>query len=129
MPLLVDLQAISISDNVDYEVILVNRLIDPELQELERRAYALSLECPEFARGQVSSVLTQKIANIVVEQMGGRVENADEALRKWMHRSYELRSSLSTTVIPLGRVNFGLARHRALLFKVCVELTTRFTCF
>ncbi|KAL0874553.1 hypothetical protein Bca101_024258 [Brassica carinata] len=121
MPLLVDLQAISISDNVDYEVILVNRLIDPELRELETRASALSLECPDFARGQVSSVLTQKIANIVVEQMGGRVENADEALRRWMHRSYELRNSLSTTVIPLGRVNFGLARHRALLFKVLAD--------
>ncbi|KAJ4908511.1 Protein kinase superfamily protein [Raphanus sativus] len=121
MPLLVDLQAISVSDNVDYEVILVNRLIDSELQELERRVYALSLECPEFVRGQVSSGLTQKIANIVVEQMGGPVENADEALRRWMHRSYELRNSLNTTVIPLGRVNFGLARHRALLFKVLAD--------
>lgn len=118
MPLLVDLQAISISDNVDYEVILVNRLIDPELQELERRVFALASECPDFAPGQVSSDLTQKIANIVVEQMGGPVENADEALRRWMLRSYELRNSLNTTILPLGRVNVGLARHRALLFKV-----------
>ncbi|KAF8118205.1 hypothetical protein N665_0006s0197 [Sinapis alba] len=121
MPLLVDLQTISVSDNVDYEVILVNRLIDPELQELERRVSALSLECPDFVRGQVSSDLTQKIANMVVEQMGGPVENADEALRRWMHRSYELRNSLNTTVIPLGRISFGLARHRALLFKVLAD--------
>ncbi|XP_010453242.1 PREDICTED: serine/threonine-protein kinase EDR1-like isoform X1 [Camelina sativa] len=121
MPLLVDLQAISITDNVDYEVILVNRLIDPELQELERRASALAAECPDFARGQVSSDLSQKIANIVVEQMGGRVENADEALRRWMLRSYELRNSLNTTILPLGRVNVGLARHRALLFKVLAD--------
>ncbi|CAA0402091.1 unnamed protein product [Arabidopsis thaliana] len=121
MPLLVDLQAISISDNVDYEVILVNRLIDPELQELERRVSALASECPDFAPGQVSSDLTQKIANIVVEQMGGPVENADEALRRWMLRSYELRNSLNTTILPLGRVNVGLARHRALLFKVLAD--------
>jgi sterile alpha motif and leucine zipper-containing kinase AZK len=121
MPLLVDLQAISISDNVDYEVILVNRLIDPELQELERRVFALASECPDFAPGQVSSDLTQKIANIVVEQMGGPVENADEALRRWMLRSYELRNSLNTTILPLGRVNVGLARHRALLFKVLAD--------
>uniref|UniRef100_M4CPI4 non-specific serine/threonine protein kinase n=1 Tax=Brassica campestris TaxID=3711 RepID=M4CPI4_BRACM len=121
MPLLVDLQGISVSDDVDYEVVLVNRLIDPELQELERRASALSLECPDFAHGQVSSDLTQKIADIVVEQMGGPVENADEALRRWKHRSYELRNALNTTVIPLGRVNFGLARHRALLFKVLAD--------
>ncbi|KAJ0260814.1 hypothetical protein HA466_0040580 [Hirschfeldia incana] len=121
MPLLVDLQAISVSDNVDYEVILVNRVIDPELQELERRVSALSLECPDFVRGQVSSDLTQRIADIVVEQMGGPVENADEALRRWMHRSCELRNSLNTTVIPLGRVDFGLARHRALLFKVLAD--------
>ncbi|EOA19935.1 hypothetical protein CARUB_v10000185mg [Capsella rubella] len=121
MPLLVDLQAISISDNVDYEVILVNRLIDPELQELERRASSLAAECPDFARGQVSSDLTQKIANIVVQQMGGPVENADEALRRWMLRSCELRNSLNTTILPLGRVNVGLARHRALLFKVLAD--------
>ncbi|CAH8303308.1 unnamed protein product [Eruca vesicaria subsp. sativa] len=121
MPLLVDLQEISVSDHVDYEVILVNRLIDPELQELERRASALSLECPEFSCGQVSSDLTQKIADMVVEQMGGPVENADVALRRWMHKSYELRNSLNTTVIPLGRVRFGLARHRALLFKVLAD--------
>ncbi|CAF2119311.1 unnamed protein product [Brassica napus] len=121
MPLLVDLQAISVSDDVDYEVVLVNRLIDPGLQELERRVSVLSLECPDFARGQVSSDLTQKIADIVVEQMGGPVENADEALRRWKHRSYELRNSLNTTVIPLGRVSFGLARHRALLFKVLAD--------
>ncbi|KAF3440196.1 hypothetical protein FNV43_RR18477 [Rhamnella rubrinervis] len=44
MPLLVDLKAISVSDNVDYEVLLVNRLIDPELQQLEKRAYAISRE-------------------------------------------------------------------------------------
>ena len=69
------------------------------------------------------SDLTQKTPYIVVEYMGGPVENADEALRRWMHRSYELRNSLNTTVIPLGRVNFGLARHRALLFKVIT------TCF
>ncbi|CAN8256586.1 unnamed protein product [Cochlearia groenlandica] len=121
MPLLVDLQAITVSDNVDYEVILVNRLIDHELQELERRASALSLECPDFVRGQVSSDLTQKIANIVVEQMGGPVENADGALRRWMLRSYELRKSLNTTILPLGKVNVGLARHRALLFKVLAD--------
>ncbi|KAL0723414.1 hypothetical protein Bca4012_038013 [Brassica carinata] len=42
-----DLQAISVSDNADYEVILVNQLIDPELQELKRRTSISLLERPE----------------------------------------------------------------------------------
>ncbi|XP_010519852.1 PREDICTED: serine/threonine-protein kinase EDR1 [Tarenaya hassleriana] len=123
MPLLVDLQAISISDNdnIDYEVILVNRLVDPELCELEKRANAVSLECVAFARGLVSSDLIQRIAGIVVEKMGGPVENADEMVRRWTVRSYELRSSLNTIILPLGRLDVGLARHRALLFKVLAD--------
>ena len=31
----------------------MNRLIDPELKELESRTFILSLECPDFVRGQV----------------------------------------------------------------------------
>ncbi|XP_010555009.1 PREDICTED: serine/threonine-protein kinase EDR1-like isoform X2 [Tarenaya hassleriana] len=121
MPLLVDLQAKSISEHVDYEVILVNRLVDPELRELERRAYAVSLECLDFARGLVSSDLIQNIASMVVEKMGGPVENADEMVRRWTLTSYELRNSLNSIILPLGSLDVGLARHRALLFKVLAD--------
>lgn len=118
MPLLVDLQAVSVSDNVDYDVILVNRLVDPELQQLEKRAYAVSLESRISQHGVLLSGLIQKIADIVVDRMGGPVGDADEILRRWKVRRYELRSSMKTIILPLGLIDVGLSRHRALLFKV-----------
>lgn len=118
LPLLVDLQAISSLDSVDYEVILVNRLVDPDLQKLERRAYTISTECQVSVNGLLLSGLIQKIADLVVDRMGGVVDDADDMLRRWTMRSYELRNSLNTIILPLGRLDIGLSRHRALLFKV-----------
>lgn len=116
MPLLVDLQGISLSNKLDYEVILVNRLIDPKLQELEKKVYKLSVECQFHQLGL--SGLIQKVADIVVERMGGPVGDADEIYGKWMARRTELRGSLNTNIFPLGCLDVGLSRHRALLFKV-----------
>ncbi|KAJ7966433.1 Mitogen-activated protein kinase kinase kinase [Quillaja saponaria] len=121
MPLLVDFHTTSISDNVDYEVILVNRLVDAELRELERRVYTLSMECRVSEQGLFFSGLLQKIADFVVDRMGGPVGDAEEMLRKWNMRSYELRSSLNTIILPLGCLEVGLSRHRALLFKVLAD--------
>lgn len=118
MPLLVDLQAVSVSDNVDCEVILVDRTADLELLQLEERVYNISLECQAFGEGWTVSSLIQKIAGLVVDKMGGPVTDADEMLKKWTARSYELRSSLNTIILPLGGLDVGLSRHRALLFKV-----------
>ncbi|OVA08444.1 Protein kinase domain [Macleaya cordata] len=121
MPLLVDLQAISTSDNIDYGVILVNRSIDSALQQLERRAVSLSMECQTSECGPIASGLVQKIADLVVNTMGGPVADADEMIRRWIDRSYELRSTLNTIVLPLGCFDIGLSRHRALLFKVLAD--------
>lgn len=118
MPLLVDLQATSISDHVDYEVILVNRNTDPALQQLESKAVSIALECQASELDPVSSGLVQKIADLVVDCMGGPVSDADEMLRRWTVRNYELRNSLNTIILPLGCLDVGLSRHRALLFKV-----------
>ncbi|KAK6236742.1 hypothetical protein QUC31_020538 [Theobroma cacao] len=121
MPSLVDLQAVSVLDNVDYEVILVNRLLDPELQELEKRVYSLYVQSRAFGHGPVLSSLIPKIAEVVVNRMGGPVGDAEEMLRMWTLRSYELRNSLNTIILPLGRLDVGLSRHRALLFKVLAD--------
>ncbi|XP_041024030.1 uncharacterized protein LOC121264796 [Juglans microcarpa x Juglans regia] len=67
MPLSVDLQAISISDNVDYEVIFVNRLVDHELQKLEKIACTVSKEYRVSKQGQILSGLIQKIATTIRE--------------------------------------------------------------
>ncbi|XP_062099039.1 probable serine/threonine-protein kinase SIS8 isoform X2 [Humulus lupulus] len=121
MPLLVDLQVLSVSDDVDYEVILVNRMVDSELRQLEKRAYDISLECRVSDHGLIFSGLIQKIADIVVDRMGGPVGDADDMTRKWNMRRNLLRNSLNTIILPLGRLDFGLSRHRALLFKVLAD--------
>ncbi|XP_038696000.1 serine/threonine-protein kinase EDR1-like isoform X2 [Tripterygium wilfordii] len=121
MPILVDLQAISVRDNVDYEVVLVNRSLDPELRELERKVYIMYMDSRVSEHGQALSNLIQKIANIVVDRMGGPVGDADEMLRRWTIRSYELRNALNTIILPLGCLDIGLSRHRALLFKVLAD--------
>ncbi|XP_071702654.1 probable serine/threonine-protein kinase SIS8 isoform X2 [Rutidosis leptorrhynchoides] len=121
MPLLVDLQAITVTDNVDYDVILVDRFVDKELRSLEERVSTISLECQAAGTSQIMSSLIQRVANIVVTQMGGPVSDADEMLRRWTLRSYELRNSMNTIILPLGCLDVGLSRHRALLFKVLAD--------
>ncbi|KAJ4957448.1 hypothetical protein NE237_024559 [Protea cynaroides] len=121
MPLLVDLQATSTSENVDYEVILVNRSADPALRQLERRAVFIASECQTADLGPILSGLVQKIAELVVGCMGGPVGDADEMLKRWTFRSYELRNSLNTNILPLGLLDVGLSCHRALLFKVLAD--------
>lgn len=118
MPSLVDLQAIPVSDTIDYEVVLVNRTVDHALQELERRVASIALECKAGECGLISSGLVQKIADLVVDSMGGPVVDALDILRRWTLKSYKLRTSLNTIVLPLGLLEVGLSRHRALLFKV-----------
>ncbi|WCJ29589.1 Protein kinase superfamily protein [Euphorbia peplus] len=120
MPLLVDLQAVSILDNVDCEVVLVNRFVDPELRELEKKAYMLSLE-HQVSDGLLLSGLIQKLADLVVDRMGGPVADTDEISSRWSRRSYELRNALNSVVLPIGHLDVGLSRHRALLFKVLAD--------
>ncbi|RWW28196.1 hypothetical protein GW17_00007350 [Ensete ventricosum] len=118
IPSLVDLQAISVSDEIEYEVILVNRTVDHALRQLERRAIAIALESKVEEHGLLASGLVQKVADLVVSNMGGPVDDAIDMLRRWTLMSCELRNSLKTIVLPLGSLGIGLSRHRALLFKV-----------
>lgn len=121
MPLLVDLKAVSVLDNVDYEVILVNRAADMELRQLEERVYFMSRECRALKKVPVTSFLVEKIADLVVSRMGGPVNDAEEMSKRWTARSYELRISLNSIILPLGCLDIGHSRHRALLFKVLAD--------
>ncbi|XP_042411882.1 probable serine/threonine-protein kinase SIS8 [Zingiber officinale] len=121
MPSLVDLQAISVSDKIDYEVILVNRTFDYTLQQLEKQAVSILLESKTEEHGLLASELVQRIADLVVRTMGGPVDDANDMQRRWTLKSCELRNSLNTIVLPLGSLEIGLSRHRALLFKVLAD--------
>lgn len=122
LPLLVDLQSESVSNNVNYEVILVNRLVDSKLQQLEERAYAIYLESQDSGHGSVLCGLIQNIAKVVVDRMGGPVSDADEMSKAWANRRFELQGLLKSIIFPLGCLDVGLSRHRALLFKVVSKI-------
>ncbi|KAL2963684.1 hypothetical protein AAZX31_17G215500 [Glycine max] len=121
MPLLLDLQTASVFGDVDCEVILVNHVVDLELNHLERKACSLVEECCVSELGLVLSGLLQKLADAVVNRMGGPVVNAEKLTKRWAMRSRELRDSMQTIVLPLGCLDVGLSRHRALLFKVLAD--------
>ncbi|KAI9098949.1 hypothetical protein K1719_024716 [Acacia pycnantha] len=115
MPSLADLEGNPGSSN--FEIVVVNRKIDPVLEELLQISHCIALDCPVSKVG----VLVQRLAELVTGHMGGPVKDANIALAKWMERSTELRISLHTSVLPLGSINIGLSRHRALLFKVLAD--------
>lgn len=118
MPLLVDLQAISILGNFDHEVVLVNRSIDVQLQQLENKVYAISVEFRVLGHGMLNGLI-QRLADLVVDRLGGPVTDAEEITKRWQVRSTQLMASCDSIVLPLGCLDIGLSRHRALLFKVC----------
>lgn len=112
MPSLADLEINMGSSG--FEVLLVNQTIDPALEELVQVAQCIALDCPVSEVG----ILVQRLAELVTGHMGGPVKDANVMLARWMERSMELRTSLHTSVLPIGSITIGLSRHRALLFKV-----------
>ncbi|XVF42115.1 hypothetical protein PTKIN_Ptkin01aG0334100 [Pterospermum kingtungense] len=115
MPSLADLE--TNTGNSGYEIVIVNRTIDPALEELLQIVQCIALDCPATNVG----ILVQRIAELVTGHMGGPVKDANVILARWMEKSTELRTSLQTSVFPVGSINIGLSRHRALLFKVLAD--------
>ncbi|XP_044478109.1 serine/threonine-protein kinase EDR1-like [Mangifera indica] len=100
-----------------FEVVIVNQKIDHALEELVQVAQCIALDLPATDVG----LLVQRLADLVTGHMGGPVKDANVMLARWMERSTELRRSLQTSVLPIGSINIGLSRHRALLFKVLAD--------
>ncbi|MED6120786.1 Serine/threonine-protein kinase edr1 [Stylosanthes scabra] len=115
MPSLRDLE--EEPESSGFEVVIVDRKIDPALVELLQIAECIALDCPITRVG----ILVQRIAELVTSHMGGSVKDASTILARWTERSTELRTSLHTIMLPLGSINIGLSRHRALLFKVIAD--------
>ncbi|XP_022865400.1 probable serine/threonine-protein kinase SIS8 [Olea europaea var. sylvestris] len=53
--------------------------------------------------------------------MGGPVSDAEDMSRRWKARSYDLQVFLNTIILPIGCLDVGHSRHRALLFKVLAD--------
>uniref|UniRef100_A0A0E0CVH2 non-specific serine/threonine protein kinase n=1 Tax=Oryza meridionalis TaxID=40149 RepID=A0A0E0CVH2_9ORYZ len=96
MPSLADLQT-GIGD-LGFEVIVINRAIDTTLQEMEQVAQCILLDFPVAN----IAVLVQRIAELVTDHMGGPVKDANDMLTRWLEKSTELRTSLHTSLLPIG---------------------------
>ncbi|KAG6423396.1 hypothetical protein SASPL_113791 [Salvia splendens] len=113
MPSLLDLKAMSHLEDMGCEVVLVNRIDDVDLWKLEEIVCCMSVD-----KTLSTSFLAQKIAVLIVDRMGGPVSDVEEMLRRWRARNHELRVYLNSAILPLGSLDVGHSRQRALLFKV-----------
>lgn len=118
MPSLVDLEAIPVSGDAGYEVVVIDRVVDVELRHLEESVYLMSTEYRALDRSRNTSILVQKLADLIVQRMGGPVTDVEEMIRRWRIRNHELRLYSNTIMLPLGSLDVGHSRQRALLFKV-----------
>ncbi|XP_021771157.1 probable serine/threonine-protein kinase SIS8 isoform X1 [Chenopodium quinoa] len=121
MPTLVDLQAIPVSEGISWEAILVNRADDANLLKLEQKALIFAAKARSEPLLLGDSALVRQLATMVSDYMGGPVGEPENMLRAWKSLSYSLKSTLRSMVLPLGSLTIGLARHRALLFKVLAD--------
>ncbi|XP_072952679.1 probable serine/threonine-protein kinase SIS8 isoform X1 [Typha angustifolia] len=121
MPSLIDLQGKPLSDNVSWEAVLVNRTDDSDILKLEQKASIMALASRSESSDLVAGVLVQRLAFLVANYMGGEVCDPESMLLSYQNLSSYLRVSTGNMVLPLGRLTIGLARHRALLFKVLAD--------
>ncbi|KAG8651638.1 hypothetical protein MANES_06G007900v8 [Manihot esculenta] len=121
MPSLVDLQGTPVSDNVSWEAVLVNRVADANLLKLEQKALEMAVKLRSESPISTDRDFVQKLAVLVSDYMGGSVGDPDNITRAWRSLSYSLKATLGSMVLPLGSLTIGLARHRALMFKVLVD--------
>ncbi|KAG7653584.1 Protein kinase domain [Arabidopsis suecica] len=115
MPSLEDLE--SNHGTPGFEAVVVNRPIDPSLRELLEISECIAMDCPTTS----VSVLVQRLAELVTGHMGGSAEDSSIVLAKWTDKSSEFKAALNTCVFPIGFVDIGISRHRALLFKVLAD--------
>ncbi|KAH0913461.1 hypothetical protein HID58_036782 [Brassica napus] len=100
-----------------FEAVVVNRPVDTSLDELVQIAQCIAQDC----RSASVDVLVERLAELVTGHMGGSAEDSSIVLARWTEKSSEYKAALNTCVFPLGFVNIGLSRHRALLFKVLAD--------
>ncbi|KAL6605894.1 hypothetical protein ACP70R_041547 [Stipagrostis hirtigluma subsp. patula] len=121
IPSLMELQALSFSHGAKTEAVLVNRAQDSELVALEQKAFIMAVEFRSKNSESVGHTVVQALANLVSNHMGGPVFDPESMLLKYRNMSSSLRAGIRSAVMPVGRLKVGLARHRALLFKVLAD--------
>ncbi|EMS55011.1 Serine/threonine-protein kinase CTR1 [Triticum urartu] len=121
IPSLMELHQQPFSLGAKTEAVLVNRAQDSELVDLGQKALNMAVDFRSQTSHSVGRVLIQRLAILVANHMGGPVVDPENVLLKYQNMSSSLRASIRSSVMPLGRITIGLARHRALLFKVLAD--------
>ncbi|XP_076935052.1 putative serine/threonine-protein kinase SIS8 [Bidens hawaiensis] len=121
MPSLLDLQATPVSDYVTWEAVIVNKASDSKLLGLEQTALEMAVKSMSESVNFAGQTLVQTLAVLVSDHMGGTVGDPEKMLVAWREFSSRLRESIGSMVLPLGELSVGMARHRALLFKVLAD--------
>ncbi|KAG2653961.1 hypothetical protein PVAP13_1NG417600 [Panicum virgatum] len=120
MPSFAELRAQPFSHKVNWEVVVIHRGEDPELMKLQQEALIMALDLQSRTSESVGNALVKRLANLVARHMGG-VFDPESMSVKYQNMLNSLRSSIGSVVVPLGQLKIGLARHRALLFKVLAD--------
>ncbi|KAG4388450.1 hypothetical protein GLYMA_09G177600v4 [Glycine max] len=94
-------------------------LVDLQLQGTPIVQELTGKSSPDFV--VIDSNLVRKLAIFVADYMGGPVGDPESMTRAWRSLSYSLKATLGSMILPLGSLTIGLARHRALLFKVLAD--------
>lgn len=121
MPSLVDLQGTPVSGSVMWEAVLVNRAADSNLLKLEQKVLEVAVKSRSHSQAFVGIDLVRNLSVLVADYMGGPVGDPENMSRASRSLSYSLKATLGSMVLPLGSLTIGLARHRALLFKVLAD--------
>nr|CAB3451059.1 unnamed protein product [Digitaria exilis] len=120
MPSFAELRGQPFSCQVNWEAVLVHRGEDPELMKLQQEALIMSLDLQSRTSEPVGNALVKRLASLVARHMGG-VFDPENMSVKYQNMLNSLRSRIGSIVVPLGQLKIGLARHRALLFKVLAD--------
>nr|XP_043632519.1 probable serine/threonine-protein kinase SIS8 isoform X2 [Erigeron canadensis] len=121
MPSLLDLHGTPVSDSTTWEAIVVNKAADAELLKLEKSALEATVKLTSDSFSSVGQNMVHKLAIIASNHMGGLVGDPDKMLLACRNFIYNLKATIGSNVLPLGSLKIGMARHRALLFKVLAD--------
>ncbi|GMI90403.1 SUGAR-INSENSITIVE 1, CONSTITUTIVE TRIPLE RESPONSE 1 [Hibiscus trionum] len=116
MPSFESLKAIDPHDDLSITVVLVDRLRDPSLKELQN--WVLNISNSWISTKEAIS----QLACLVCNQLGGAATSEEGVYRQWKECTEVLKNCLGSIVFPIGSLSSGLCVHRVLLFKVLADL-------
>ncbi|XP_062091876.1 serine/threonine-protein kinase CTR1-like [Humulus lupulus] len=117
VPSLETLKAIHPRNESSVKVVVVDKLRDSGLMELQNWVLRLS-----SSSSWTTVDLIFQLANLVCSRMGGVVASEEELAYRWKECSENLSDRLGSVVVPIGYLFTGLCVHRAVLFKILADL-------